>query len=155
MKIRGDFVTNSSSSNFVIFGKSKQHILEVIKQRKVFGEIKDMVVRHLVEQQPLRGDALKKYYKDEILSMMEYVRIRTKESMNKNNPYEWMYSSINRMISKEAGLLNESYLERSVALKIELEDSSDLEQYGWSATGFHYIDTDADDMILVIGINGH
>jgi len=105
MKIRGDFVTNSSSSNFVIFGKSKQHILEVIKQRKVFGEIKDMVVRHLVEQQPLRGDALKKYYKDEILSMMEYVRIRTKESMNKNNPYEWMYSSINRMISKEAGLL--------------------------------------------------
>jgi len=36
-----------------------------------------------------------------------------------------------------------------------LEDSSDLEQYGWSATGFHYIDTDADDMILVIGINGH
>jgi hypothetical protein len=158
MKIRMDFVTNSSSSNFVIFGDSKESILRMIKEYKIFGEITDRVMRYLEEKRPLEGAALKEYYDDVIMWKMTYARARALKALNEDTPFDWLYSSsTDAFISKEAGLLSEPYLERSVAFEIELEDISGEEYFGWKATGFHRDKkTNASgDMLLVIGINNH
>lgn len=158
MKIRGSFVTNSSSSNFVIFGKSREDILRMIKEYEIFGEINDIVLKSLERKQPLEGAALQNFYDNEIMYMMKYVRERMRERLDEDAPFDWLYSTDpSHYISREASLISEQYLKEMVAFSIELEDIYGNESFGWKAVGFHHDEKtcEYDDMILVIGINKH
>jgi len=155
MKTRCGFVTNSSSSNFIIFGGSKENIIKRIREHDMFGEINANILDQLENTAPISGDALKKLYDDEILYMLKYARKRTLRGMASNNPYDWMYSNPDSLISKEAGLISSDYLDKNVAFVITLEDTHGVERFGWDATGFHHETNSKDEMVLVIGINGH
>lgn len=155
MKIRGSFVTNSSSSNFIIFGSSKESIIKRVRNHDMFGDINFNILDQLENMTPIRGDALKKLYDDEILYTLQYARKRTLEGLASDHPYDWMYTNPSSLISKEAALISSAFLDENVAFLITLDDMYGAERLGWNATGFHYETNAKDGMVLVIGINGH
>ena len=155
MKARCGFVTNSSSSNFIIFGNSKESIIKRVRDGDMFGEINDSILRQLENTSPISGAVLKKLYDDEILWAMTHARNRVLGGLSSSNPYEWMYTTTANFISKESGLISAKYLAENVAFEITLDDTYGAEHFGWMATGFHHEANSKDDMVLVIGINGH
>jgi len=160
MKIRTDFVTNSSSSNFVIFGKDRKHIMATLKDKEIFGEATENVLSYLKGQRAMKGAVLKNYYDNNIMYVMELARMDAINSLIREHPYDWLYSAdMSSRITKEAALISDVYLSKNVALVVVLGDDmgyATAERCGWQAAGFNNHEAlDLDDMVLVIGINGH
>lgn len=146
----------------MLLGKSKEHIINVVEKLTLFSDVNNQILRWLREKEEISGAALKEYYEGKILWMLNYARERAMNSLCSDHPFDWMYNTdLSRLISKEAGLLRKEHLEEDVALVIELDDKSGLEHFGWGATGIHYLeitqtfDEEKNDVIFVIGINGH
>lgn len=160
MKIRTDHVTNSSSSSFVIFGKDREHIMSILKKKEIFGKATENVLRYLKGQRAMKGETLKKYYEDNIMYVMQLARTDAMNYLTKEHPYDWLYSAdMSSRITKEAALISDVFLSKNVALVVNLGDDAGYaaeERCGWQAAGFNNHDaSDFNDMVLVVGINGH
>ena len=155
MKLRTGFVTNSSSSSFILIGDSLEDIIGIVKEYKLFGDIHDAIVKRLSTAKVLNGDELKMYYEQDILFILNCAREAVMNALCSDDPFEWMYDTdMAHYVTREVGTLRKEELVNNVAVIINLDSEDDGEYFGWQSSGYH-LSKNGEKGIFIIGINGH
>lgn len=122
MKIRRGFVTNSSSSSFILAYKSEQDMEDTIRRADIPDKYKDLLIRNIKDSETVSRAKLKKF-------LMDWYRIRFQdEKYFRTRDFKSSYAPLTKEEEAEIAERSKSCLDKipdgSVIYVVEQGDST-------------------------------
>ena len=154
MKIRQDFVTNSSSSSFIVGFKDKASVKPTLEKETILGRNFDRVLRDIESHSITKGEAIS-LFKDEMEWDVRYEikkGIQDREDMSYREWAQWIKDEenmkiVDEMVKEEVDQLTEEFESKVKNLVDEWfeEFKEKIDGYGYLAV-VEYDDHNDDDL---------